>query len=51
MLSTLSRAFKLHPAAIIILLKTGVAHLAGLVCMLTQAGVNGSEEHVEPEMP
>lgn len=51
MLSVLSHALKLHPAAIIILPKIGVAHSAGLVCTLTQAGVNRSEEHVEPEMP
>lgn len=50
MLSILSHALKLCPAAIIILPKIGVAHPAGLVCTLTQAGVNGSEEHVEPEM-
>lgn len=51
MLSVLSHALKLRPAAIIILPKIGVAHSAGLVCTLTQAGVNRSEEHVEPEMP
>lgn len=51
MLSVLSRALKLCPAAVTILPKIGVAHPAGLVCTLTQAGVNESEEHVEPEMP
>lgn len=53
MLSILVHVLKLSPAAIIIILpKMGVAHPIGLMCTLTQAdGVNGNEEHVEPEMP
>jgi len=47
----LSRALRLRPAAIIMLPEIGVARPAGPVCALTQAGVSGGEEHVEPEMP